>query len=344
MTTALSPAAAPLPPATVPLSKRRKAAIIVRLLLSEGVDLPIAALPADLQSALTSELGSMRYIDAPTLRSVVGEFLEAMEQVGLTFPGGIEGALSMLDGHINEDLASRLRQGNSEAPDVWEQLSAQPHDTLVDVLSGESPLVAAVLLSKLPTADAAKILGLLQGDVARRIACAVSQTSAVDPETVNSIGETILDQLSTKPAPAFAETPDARIGAILNMSGAATRDQLLSGIEAEDQEFASRVRKAIFTIDQVATHLRPADAPALSRAIAPEVLATAFAGAPDHPATEFILSNISRRIAEQLRETVQERGEVSPEELEAAQTDIVLALRQLEADGDITLSAPKSPG
>ncbi|KAJ54579.1 hypothetical protein ACMU_17895 [Actibacterium mucosum KCTC 23349] len=316
----------------------------MRLLLSEGVNLPIADLPADLQSALTSELGAMRYIDAPTLRVVVGEFLEAMEQVGLTFPGGIEAALTMLDGHISEDLASRLRQGHGDAPDLWEELANVPHDMMVDVLSGESPLVAAVLLSKLPTADAAKILGLLPGDVARSIAVSVSQTAHVDPDTVDGIGETILEQIRAKPAPAFSDGADTRFGAILNLSGASTRDKVLNGLQADDSDFADRVRKAIFTIDHVATQLRATDAPVLTRSIAPEVLTTAFAGAPDHPATEYILSNISRRIADQLREAIQDRGEVTAEELEAAQTDIVLALRQLDADGEISLSPRNAAG
>ena len=46
-----------VPPA---VSGRQKAAIIVRLLLSEGGDLPLRNLPDHLQAALTEQIGSMR--------------------------------------------------------------------------------------------------------------------------------------------------------------------------------------------------------------------------------------------------------------------------------------------
>ena len=67
-------AAKPAPAAPVAMSRRRKAAIIVRLLLSEGAKLPLDQLPGAVQADLTTEMGAMRYIDADTLRNVVGEF------------------------------------------------------------------------------------------------------------------------------------------------------------------------------------------------------------------------------------------------------------------------------
>ena len=43
-----------------PLSRRAKAAIIVQFLLNEGADVPLSALPEDLQAELTLQLGRMR--------------------------------------------------------------------------------------------------------------------------------------------------------------------------------------------------------------------------------------------------------------------------------------------
>jgi flagellar motor switch protein FliG len=45
------------------LSRRAKAAIVVRLLLNEGADLPLEDLPDDLQIALTQQMGAMRLVD-----------------------------------------------------------------------------------------------------------------------------------------------------------------------------------------------------------------------------------------------------------------------------------------
>src|SRR5690606_29319918 len=105
----------------------------------------------------------------------------------------------------------------------------------------------AVVLSKLPVARAADMLGRLPGEKARRIAFAVSLTGDIDPETVRRIGLAVLAQIDSQPPKAFDAGPVERVRAILNVSPALTREEVLQGLEAEDAGFAEKVRKAIFT-------------------------------------------------------------------------------------------------
>lgn len=209
-----------------PLGPREKAAVIVRFLLAEGAVLPLAQLPDHMQAALTEQIGQMRLVDRTTLAQVVEDFLSELEQVGLAFPGGIEGALQVMDGHISANAASRLRRlaGTSAKADPWDRLTALPLERLVPVLEEESIEVAAVMLSKLPVARSAELLGKLSGDRARRVAYAVSLTGNVDPETVRRIGASLVAQLDAQPPRAFDSGPVERVGAILNVSGAQIRD------------------------------------------------------------------------------------------------------------------------
>ena len=77
-------------PRVVPraLSNRQKAAIVVRLLLNEGADIPLEELPDELQETLTHQLGQMGLVDRITLDAVAQEFAEALDSVGLSFPHG----------------------------------------------------------------------------------------------------------------------------------------------------------------------------------------------------------------------------------------------------------------
>lgn len=328
----------------VRFSRRRKAAIIVRLLLGEGASLPLGDLPEDMQTALTAEIGAMRYIDGDSLRAVVAEFLEELEKVGLTFPGGIEGALALLDGHISNRAAADLRAANTgAAPDPWHRIAAQDSTLLAQVLVAESTEIAAILLSKLPTAKAAELLGMIPGDQARRIACAVSQTALAPPEMVARIGSALAAQLEARPVSAFDTPPAARMGAILNLAPAATREDLLSGLDEADAGFAKTVRKAIFTFADIPARIPAREVPAITRAVAAEDLVTALAGAtePDAAkAADFILANMSRRMADQLREDITDRGTVRTSEAEAAMSQIIAAIRALEAAGELTLIVP----
>ena len=110
MSNLTSVAALPGPSSARPaLTRRAKAAIIVQFLINEGADVPLSSLPDDLQAELTQQLGRMRYIDRETLNSVVEEFANELDSVGLSFPGDMAGALSALDGRISHRTAARPR-------------------------------------------------------------------------------------------------------------------------------------------------------------------------------------------------------------------------------------------
>jgi flagellar motor switch protein FliG len=337
--------AAPAPePRT--LSAREKAAVIVRLLLAEGAPIPLSALPEHMQAALAEQMGQMRLVDRATLAAVVGEFLDQLEAVGLAFPGGIEGALSMMDGHISATAASRLRRlaGASAKADPWDRIAGHAPDRLLPLLEAESVEVAAVTLSKLPVPRAADLLAQMPGERARRVAYAVSMTGNVDPETVRRIGLSLVSQLEAQPPRAFDTPPVERVGAILNVSTAATREAVLEGLAAQDRGFAEQVRRAIFTFAHLPARLLPRDVPRVLRLVDMPRLVTAMAGAEGTPATaaaaEFLLSNMSQRMAQSLREDIAARGKVREKDAEEAMAAVILAVRQLEAAGELALIQP----
>jgi flagellar motor switch protein FliG len=323
-------------------SPREKAAIIVRFLLAEGADIPLAKLPEHMQSALTEQMGQMRLVDRTTLAQVVDEFLTELEQVGLSFPGGIEDALQVMDGHISPTAASRLRRlaGTSGKADPWDRLTQLPSDRLLPVLEEESAEVAAVMLSKLPVARSAELLGMLPGDRARRVAYAVSMTGNVDPETVRRIGLSLSSQLEAQPARAFEVGPVERVGAILNVSPTLTREDVLKGLEEQDRGFADKVRKAIFTFAHIPARVLPRDVPKILRVVDQAVVVAALAGAAgeaEATAAEFILANVSQRMAQGLRDEIATRGKVKEKDAEEAMAAVVSAIRQLEGAGELAL-------
>ncbi|WP_298971620.1 FliG C-terminal domain-containing protein [uncultured Roseobacter sp.] len=327
-------------PAT--LTRRAKAAIVVRLLLNEGADIPLEDLPEDLQAQLTKQMGSMRLVDRNTLSSVVSEFADELDSIGLSFPGGIAGALDSLDGRISKQTAARLRKeaGVRQYGDPWARLKDMGVEKLLPILENESIEVAAVLLSKIDVARAAELLGKLPGPQARRITYAVSQTSAVTPDAVDRIGLSLAAQLDAEPLQAFDDGPVERVGAILNSTTSITRDDVLEGLDETDAGFADLVRKAIFTFANIPKRIAPRDIPRVVRELEQEVLLIALAGAEAagvKPSADFILENMSGRMADQLREEVEELEKVKPAEVEEAMSTIITTIREMEASGDLLL-------
>ncbi|SPF75621.1 Flagellar motor switch protein FliG [Aliiroseovarius pelagivivens] len=330
------------------LSRRQKAAIIVRLLLAEGAELALQDLPDSLQGELVHQMSTMRYVDRATLKAVIDEFVFEIEEIGLSFPGGLENTLSVLDGTISPATAARVRQlsGVEITHDPWITISNTPVEQLLPLLEHESAEVSAVLLSKLRTSVAAELLGKLPGQTARKIAFAVSLTSTIAPNVVARIGRSLAEQLCDRPAKAFEDDPSERVGSILNVSPATTREEVLEGLEQEDTEFASAVRKSIFTFANVPERLQPTDVPKVTKDIDQATLVTALAAATGdlEPAANFVLDAMSKRLAEQIREEMEERGTVKPAEGDAAMNEIVAQIRTLEIEGEITLITPDEDG
>ncbi len=324
------------------LSGPAKAAIIVRFLLNEGADVAIENLPDDLQGRLADQMGRMGLVSRDTLAAVVQEFAEALDGIGLTFPGDLSGALSALDGKISPHTAQRLRKeaGVRLYGDPWSRLRDLPPEDLVPIIEAESIEVSAVLLSKLEVDKAAALLNALPGPLARRVTYAVSQTAVVSPEAVDRIGLALASQLDLKPETAFGQSPEERLGAILNQSAPQTRDDMLTALDETDQPFASAVRSKIFTFADIPDRLETRDVPKIAKEVDTDTLITAFAGAtaPDMAATvDFLLSNLSTRMADNLREEIADRGAVRQSEAEAAMTVITAAIRRLEVAGELKL-------
>ncbi len=338
-------AAEPIPRAAprASLTRRQKAAIIVRLLLAEKVDLKLDSLPDEMQELLAVEMTRLRFVDRETLRAVVDEFVAEIEDIGLAFPTRIEAALDLLDGSISSATAARIRRqrGVRAAGDPWAFISGIDVERLLPVLEQESTEIAAVILSKLKVSTAAELLGKLPGKRAREITYAMSLTGAVSPDTVDKIGRSLAEQLDNQPARAFDDGPIERVGAILNFSPATTRDEVLEGLEQDDAGFASAVRKAIFTFANIPKRIDPRDVPKIIRRVDQAQLVTALAAAtgPLEDAAEFILGAMSKRMAAQLREEIEALGHVKAADGEAAMTAVVSEIRELEAAGEILLLA-----
>lgn len=347
MTTALAPApdqfSPPMAPPSPAVGPRQKAAIIVRAIIAAGVELNLSSLAGPLQSALVHEMAALKFVDQMTIEAVITEFLDQFDASGLSFPEALSDALDMMNHTISPGVARAMRKsaGLSIHADPWARIAEIDSAQLAPLLEEESTEVAAVVLSKLKVSKSAELLGLLPGERARRIAYAISLTGAIAPHVVERIGHTLAEQLDAEPDVAFSDGPVERVGAILNYSPASTRDEVLDGLEAEDEGFAREVRKAIFTYLHIPDRIDPRDVPKIVREADPDQLLTALAGSvgPAEKSRSFILDNMSKRMAEQMGEDIEAMGAVTEADAEKAMTQVVVVIRELEAAGEIFLTS-----
>lgn len=326
------------------LASRQKAAVIVRLLLSQGVSPGLDRLSAAQQAQLARAMGTLGQIDRVTLSHVIHEFTGRLDTLALTFPRGLSDALNLLEPHLSPIARDGLRAEAAAGDDTdpWSRILSLDPARLRPLLDSESAEVAAILLSKLPVAKAAALLSDLPPERALVIAHSVAMTATVTPDMVGRIGHH-LDAILSDIAPrAFAKTAVDRVGAILNATSQAARDQVLEGLGTRDARFAADVRRAIFTFAHLPARLEPGDVPRVLRRVDPAIVPTALAaGLVHHPVSvEFLLENMSRRLAEQLRDEAEGKGLPKEAEGDAAMAAIIATIRELEEAGEIRLIPP----
>lgn len=331
--------------AAAALSARQKAAIVVRLILGDGEELDLSSLPPDMQARLAHDMASMDLIDRRTRDAVIDEFCDKLEEIGVSFPGTLDGALDILGQSLSVDTTNRLRRmavltGNA---DPWDRIAALNVEQLGRLAESEAEEIAAVMFSRLPVQRAAEVMGRIDAGRARRIAYAMSLTGRIDADGLRRIGMALMQAIDALPVPALSGKPDEKVGAILNHAPSLTRDRVLEGLDQDDAAFAGEVRRAIFTFASIPARIEPRDIPRILRGIDPAALVKALAGArgEDEATVTFLLGALSTRMADGLREEIAEAGKVTARDAEEAMTAIVTEIRRMESDGELFLIVPE---
>jgi flagellar motor switch protein FliG len=327
-------------------NRDQKAAIIVRLLHSTTGESPFATLDTGLVTRLVHAMAGLTYVDEATILTVIQDFLTDIDSFGLYFQPGVEGAIATLGGLVTEDVTARLAYTPTidQPDDPWVAIAAMEIDTIVGIISQETPQVGAIVLSKLSAVKAAEILAELTPELGQAIAQSALEIGRIGITAVNNIGRAITDAANaTQDLGALPGDPVERVGAMLNFAPSLARESLLSGLEDTDAELADQVRKTMFTFRDIPDRIEIKDVPKVVRAVENEVIVTALAGGviSERDTVDFIYANLSKRLSEQLTEEVGDIGEVKPKDADRAMNALVQGIRDLENAGEITLITPE---
>jgi flagellar motor switch protein FliG len=207
---------------------------------------------------------------------------------------------------------------------------------VAQIISGEHPQIAAIVLSHLDAEQAASILPLLGEEMRTEVLMRIASLNEV-PQTAL----TELDQLVEKQANVAPPTPLRRIGGartVANILNAMERDKSgeeLGKIEKADTGMHQQIKDLLFIFDNL-LDVDDRGIQALLREVGSDTLAVALRGA-EPEVQEKILKNMSKRAAEILKDDMEARGPVKLAEVEAAQKEIVVIAQRLAEEGTISL-------
>ncbi|MFY0691975.1 MAG: hypothetical protein JXR14_08675 [Paracoccaceae bacterium] len=329
-------------PAPDGLTRSQKAAIILRMIQSDGGRLALPALSERAQTRLARDFLTLGHVENSVLELVLQDLETELAREGLSFPDTIADTLEALDTHLSPDLLTRMRQrfGISSTQNPWPSLDRADPKELRAALEKEHPKITAVVLSQLAPDSAAELLKDLPDAAGTEATYAISLISNTSEDVIRLIGTAL--QAEHGPVEDSTDTvaTPALIAGILNPTGARRRDEIIAALGAQDAELAAQVRSEIFTFGDIAERLSPADIPTIVRAIPEDTLIAGLVAAQAGmgEVVEFIFANMSQRMATQLRDEMAERDTPSEEEGEAAMSELTNTISKLRDLGEISYS------
>ena len=274
---------------------------------------------------------------------------EQMTSVLDTFIGVVDGKANIASGsqdyvrrvltqavgkHKTDLLLDRVSTG--QTGQGIEALKWMDAKAVAQIISGEHPQIAAIVLSHLDAEQSAAILPLLTEEMRTEVLMRIATLNEV-PQTAL----TELDQLVEKQANVAPPAPLRRIGGartVANILNAMERDKSgeeLGKIEKADTEMHQQIKDLLFIFDNL-LDVDDRGIQALLREVGSDTLAVALRGA-EPEVQEKILKNMSKRAAEILKDDMEARGPVKLVEVEAAQKEIVVIAQRLAEEGTISL-------
>lgn len=325
----------------------QKAAIILQALVSQGGTVSLEKLDANLQQTLAEEFSAIKHVDQTVLDSVIAEFEASMATDGLRFPIDMTERMSGLTDVLETNLLTTLREtlGLAADDDIWREVGALSSEKLAETLAMESPRIGALILSKLPPARASELLDELPEESTTLLAQMMAKTEEASPMLVESIGVSLLGASRVTTQNGLSGDSVGRLAAILDAAKPASRDHILAVLAEDDPEFAKLVRAAIFTFGDIPARLTVEDVPKITREVPPEDLNLALGYAKENAMDTFnhITNNMSKRMADALKDEIEEAGEISQDVGEAAQSRVAGIIRAMQDRGEITLTQHIDP-
>jgi flagellar motor switch protein FliG len=320
------------------ISGTQRAAILLMSLGEQDAANLLKQLDAKEVQKLGIAMAELKEISREQMTSVLETFIGIADSKSNLASGSTEYVRRVLTQAVGKHKTDMLldRVSTGHTGQGIESLKWMEAKAVAQIISGEHPQIAAIVLAHLEPEQSASIMPLLSEELRTEVLMRIASLNEV-PQTAL----TELDQLVEKQANVAPPVPLRRVGGartVANILNSMERDKSgaeLGKIEKADGEMHQKIKDLLFIFDNL-LDVDDRGIQALLREVGSDTLAVALRGA-EPEVQEKILKNMSKRAAEILKDDMEARGPVKLADVEAAQKEIIVIAQRLAEEGTITL-------
>ena len=223
---------------------------------------------------------------------------------------------------------------------MWEKLSNVQADVLAAYLKNEYPQTIAVVLSKIATDHASKVLAVLPEELAMDVVQRMLGLDPVQKEILEKIETTLRTEFMSTLNHSKRRDSHEQMAEIFNSFDRQTEARFITTLEEQNRDDAERIKALMFTFEDLGKLESSAIQTLLSKMDKKE-LALALKGAND-ALKETFFNNMSARTAKLLKDDMEAMGPVRLKDVDEAQGRMVSTAKDLAAKGEIVIMKSKS--
>ncbi len=286
---------------------------------------------------ISQAMASLGTVSSTAVEQLLVDFISGMSGAGAIM-GSFEQTQRLLQAFLPPDKVDSLMEEirGPAGRTMWDKLGNVNEAVLANYLKNEYPQTVAVVLSKVKSDHAARVLAALPEDFALECVTRMLRMEPVQREILDKIEQTLRTEFMSNLARTSKRDSHEMMADIFNAFDRQTEARFIAALEERNRESAERIRALMFVFEDL-SKLDPGGVQTLLRGVEKDQLALALKGASDS-LREMFFSNMSERAAKIMREDMEGMGPVRLRDVDQAQMAMVQVAKDLAAKGEIMLA------
>ena len=322
------------------LTGSQKAALLLLSVGEESASKLFALMHDDEIREISQTMANLGTVSATVVERLFVEFADGISSTGSltgTFESTERLLMKVLDKSKVDQIMEEIRGPAGRT--MWDKLSNVNESVLANYLKNEYPQTVAVVLSKVKSDHASRVLALLPEAFAMEVIMRMLRMESIQKDVIDDVERTLRNEFLSNLARSSRRDAHELIAEIFNNLDRNTEQRFIAALEERNRDSAEKVKSLMFTFEDLGK-LDPGGVQTLMRSVDKAKLTVALKGASE-AVRDLFLSNMSERASKMLKEDMAAMGPVRLKDVEESQMSMVNLAKELAAKGELVLADSK---
>ena len=289
---------------------------------------------------LSASMATLGTVSSNVIERLCVDFADQISSTG-SLVGSFDSTERLLGKTLPKDRVAQIMEEirGPAGRTMWDKLGNVNEAVLANYLKNEYPQTVAVVLTKVKSDHAARVLGQLPEAFAMEVVMRMLRMESVQKEILDDVERTLRTEFMTNLARTSRRDSHEVMSEIFNNFDRSTEARFMGALEERNKDSAEKIKALMFTFEDL-SRLDTGGVQTLLRGVDKAKLGIALKGSSE-AMREMFFTNMSERAGKLLREEMGQMGPVRLKDVDECQLYMVNLAKDLAAKGEIMLADKK---